>query len=97
MSILNEHLNMQNTTFESTTTTKSKLFKSATDFSFYIEKKATEEGIPCYQVLLDYCDENDIDPEDIAKYVSQSLYDKMEVEFAEMGLLKKKVSLEDYD
>lgn len=86
-----------NTISQPVTTMKSKLFKSNNDFSLYIEKKALEEKIPYYQCLLEFCEENDLEPDEIAKYIAQSLKDKIEVEFAEMGLLKKKVSLEDYD
>lgn len=97
MSQQNELLNTVNIISQPVIPTKSKLFKSSSDFSLYIEKKALEEKIPYYQCLLEYCEENDLEPDEIAKYIAQSLKDKIEVEFAEMGLLKKKVSLEDYD
>lgn len=72
-----------------------KLFKTANEFSLHIEHLAIEEGIPCYNALLNYCEEQDLDPSDIAKSVSKQLKDKLEVEFANLGLLKKIPSLFD--
>lgn len=72
-----------------------KLFQNANEFSMYIEKLAVEEGITCYSALLNWCEEQDIDPEDIAKSVSKQLKDKLAVEFADIGLLKKSPSLYD--
>lgn len=72
-----------------------KLFQNSNEFSQYIERVAIEEGIPCYNALLNYCDEQDINPEDIAKSVSKQLKEKLEVEFTEMGMLKKTATLFD--
>jgi hypothetical protein len=72
-----------------------KLFQNANDFSLYIERTAIEEGISCYNALLNYCEEQDVDPEDIAKSVSKQLKDKLAVEFAEIGLLKKSPTIYD--
>jgi hypothetical protein len=70
-----------------------KLFKDANEFSLFIETQAVEEDMSCYSVLLNYCDENDIDPDAISKYVNNQLKEKLAVEFAEMGLLKKAPSI----
>lgn len=72
-----------------------KLFQNANDFSLYIERTAIEEGISCYNALLNYCEEQDVDPGDIAKSVSKQLKDKLAVEFAEIGLLKKSPTIYD--
>ena len=69
------------------------MFQNSNDFSLYIETMAIDEGISCYNALLNYCHDNDIDPEDIAKNVNKNLKEKLAVEFAEMGLLKKSPSL----
>lgn len=71
------------------------MFQNSNDFSLYIETMAICEGISCYNALLNYCHDNDIDPEDIAKNVNKQLKDKLAVEFADMGLLKKSPSLYD--
>lgn len=59
----------------------------------FIEQRAVDEETSCYQALLSYCEEADIDPEDIAKSISKPLREKLAVEFAEIGLLKKSPSL----
>lgn len=79
----------------SNTSSPRQMFQSSNEFSLYIETLAIDEGISCYNALLNYCHENDIDPEDIAKNVNKQLRDKLAVEFAEMGLLKKSPSLYD--
>ena len=71
------------------------MFQNSNDFSLYIETMAIDEGISCYNALLNYCHDNDIDPEDIAKNVNKNLKEKLAVEFADMGLLKKSPSLYD--
>ena len=71
------------------------LFKSANEFSQHIQNLALDEGITCMQALLRYCDENDLEPDEIAKSVSRNLKDQLEVEFAEMGLLSISPTLYD--
>lgn len=70
-----------------------KLFQNANEFSMFIEQRAIEEGIPCYTALLEYCEEQDIDPEELTKSVNRQLKEKLAVEFAEMGMLKLTPSL----
>lgn len=72
-----------------------KIFANALDFSMFIETTAIEEGISCVQALVDFCDDSDIDPDAIAKHVSKQLKEKLAVEYANMGLLKKSPSLYD--
>jgi hypothetical protein len=71
-----------------------KLFKNPNEFSLFIEQTAVDEGISCYQALMDYCDEEDIEFEDIAKSVNKQLKDKLAMEFSELGLLRKNATLE---
>ena len=71
------------------------LFKSANEFSQHIQNLALDEGITYMQALLQYCDENDLEPDEIAKSVSRNLKDQLEVEFAEMGLLSISPTLYD--
>ena len=75
-------------------TMERKLFKNPNEFSLFIEQTAVDEGISCYQALMDYCDEEDIEYEDIAKSVNRQLKEKLALEFSEMGLLRKNASLE---
>lgn len=86
---MHEQLETLNTSSQKT------MFQNSNEFSLYIETMAIDEGISCYNALLNYCHDNDIDPEDIAKNVNKNLKEKLAVEFAEMGLLKKSPSLYD--
>ncbi len=82
--------------FETLNTSLQKtMFQNSNEFSLFIETMAIDNGISCYNALLNYCHDNDIDPEDIAKNVNKNLKEKLAVEFAEMGLLKKSPSLYD--
>lgn len=65
------------------------LFKSANEFSQYIQRIAYESGNTLTYTLLEYCEERDIDPEDIAKLVSKPLKELLAMELQESGLLKK--------
>ena len=69
------------------------LYKNANEFSQYIEQTAVDEGVTCVQSLIDYCDENDFEFEEIAKIVSKPLKEKLQLEFAEMGMLRASPSL----
>ena len=74
-------------------TLSKKVFQTSNDFSLYIEQKALEDGTSCYHALLNFCEEQEIDPEDVAKSVNKQLKEKLAVEFAELGLLKSSPSL----
>jgi hypothetical protein len=46
------------------------------------------------EAVLQYCKENFIEPEDIAKLVNKSLKDKLEVNFQDENYLPKKATLD---
>lgn len=77
------------------TSSPKRLWRSANEFSMFIESKAVEEGTGCYSALLNYCEEMDLEPDAVASLVNKQLKDKLAIEFAEMGLLKKQSSLYD--
>lgn len=70
------------------------MFKTASQFSLYIETLAKEKRISCTDAILQYCEENYIDPADIKSYVNKTLKDKIMCEMQEAGLLKKTASLD---
>lgn len=72
-----------------------KLWRTPNEFSYYIEGLAAEEGISCYDAIMQYCEEYDVEPEVVAPLVNRQLKDKLAVEFADIGLLKKQPSLYD--
>jgi hypothetical protein len=69
------------------------IFNTAVEFSQYIETIAVKEKQGYIATILQYCEERDLDPEEIAKYVSRSLRDKLSVEMQEDGLLPKTATL----
>lgn len=65
------------------------LFKSANEFSQYIQRLSYENDHSLTYTLTEYCEERDIDPEDIVKLISKPLKELLAIEFQESGLLKR--------
>jgi len=72
----------------------SKQFDTASSFSLYIEQVAREKKMPYMDAVLKYCEENYIDPQDIASMINKSLRDKIAVEMREANLLPKQATLD---
>jgi hypothetical protein len=70
------------------------LFKSASDFSQYIEMTAAKESRTCTQVIIEYCEDRDIWPADVAKLIIPSLKGKIQMEMIEAGLMDGHATLE---
>ena len=70
------------------------IFRNASDFSYYIQTTAQKEGISCTQTILDYCEQRDLEPDDIAKLINRSLKEQITLEMQEEGLLPKNTELE---
>lgn len=66
-----------------------KLFKTANDFSYYIESQAVSRREECYTVLIEYCEMNGVDYEKLSPMISEQLKNKLAIEFADMGMLPK--------
>lgn len=70
------------------------IFRSATDFSQFVETTAARSGVTLTQVILDYCENRDVDYLDVAKLLSNNLKEKLAFEMQEAGLLPKHSTLE---
>jgi len=70
------------------------MFESASEFSLFIETTANENGIGVVEALLQYCEENYIEPEEVQKLINKSLKDKLELNFVDMNYLPKNSSLD---
>jgi hypothetical protein len=70
------------------------MFETASDFSMYIEVTAHERNIGVVDALLEYCTENYIEPEDVAKLINKSLKDKLEMNFVDMNYLPRQAVLD---
>lgn len=71
-----------------------KLFKSASEFSHYVEQRAVSEGLTCTELLIEYCDERCIDFEHITKLINPSLKGKLHREMINQGLLPEQSQLD---
>ena len=60
----------------------------------HIEQIVRDKHITYMEAVLQYCRENFIEPEDIAKLVNKSLKDKLEVNFREENYLPKQAKLD---
>lgn len=70
------------------------IFKTATDFSQFVETTAAKQGSTLTQVILDYCENKEVDYLDVAKLLSPTLKDKLAFEMQQAGLLPKHTVLE---
>ena len=64
------------------------LFEKASEFSYYIEQSASEHKMPLIDAILLYCDDHQLEPQDLTPLISKSLRDKLEMEFIELNYLK---------
>lgn len=69
-------------------------FKSSNDFSMYIEEIVRDKRMSYMDAVLQYCKENFIEPQDVAKLVNKSLKDKLEVNFQDENYLPKRAKLD---
>lgn len=70
-----------------------KRFRSPTEFSLYIEDKVARERITYMDAIIAYCNEMDIDVDNVGALVNQSLKDKIQLEAEEGNLMKKRGKL----
>jgi hypothetical protein len=67
--------------------TKSKLTK-------LIESTAVDMKIPYMDAILKVCETNDIEPEDVKKFISPVIKDKLEAEAMDLNYLPKKNAID---
>jgi hypothetical protein len=72
----------------------SAIFKNSNEFSLHIEQIASASNINYMDAVLEYCRENQLEPEDIAKLINKSLKDKIEMDFRELNYLPKQAQLD---
>lgn len=66
------------------------VFKTANEFSQFIEQKAHDSGQSVLQVLIEYIEENEVDEDKIKPMISRSLYDKLWKCYIDLGLIRDK-------
>lgn len=70
------------------------MFKSAAQFSVYIEQIALQKRLSHMDAVLFYCKENYIEPDEIKKLINKPLRDKIEIDMREANLLPKQARLD---
>lgn len=70
------------------------IFKSAVEFSEFVETLANRDSTTITSVLVDYCEVYDLEYETLARMLTQSLKDKVATEMQDAGLLPKSNRLE---
>jgi cell division ATPase FtsA len=70
------------------------MFKTANEFSLYIEQLVKEKRVNHLDAVLEYCKENFIEPDDISSLINKSLKDKIEMNFRELNYLPKQAKLD---
>jgi hypothetical protein len=59
-----------------------------------MEKMAREKRMSHMDAVLQYCQENFLEPEDVASLINKSLKDKIEMDFREANMLPKQATLD---
>ena len=73
---------------------KETMFKTANEFSLYIEQMVREKRMSYMDAVLEYCKENFLEPDDISSLINKSLKDKIEMDFRELNYLPKQAQLD---
>lgn len=70
------------------------MFKTAAQFSLFIEQYAAEKRMSHMDAVLKYCEENFIEPDEIKSLVNKTLRDKIEINMREANLLPRQATLD---
>ena len=70
-------------------------FLTKSKFTKLIEKTVAELKIPYMDAIIKVCENNEIEIDDVKKFVSPVIKDKLEAEAMELNLLPKKNSIDE--
>lgn len=70
------------------------MFRTSNEFSLHIEQIVKEKRMSHMDAVLEYCKENFLEPQDIAKLVNKSLKEKIAINMQESNLMPKKAQLD---
>lgn len=65
-----------------------KRFRSSNEFSLHIEERVLRSSIGYMDAIIQYCEETDVDIENVAGLINQSLRDKIQAEAIENNYMK---------
>ena len=70
-----------------------KRFRSPTEFSLYIEERVAKERIGYMDAIIDYCQTNDVEIDNIGNLITTSLKEKVQVEAEDSNMMKPRGKL----
>lgn len=70
-------------------------FLTKSKFTKLIEKTVAELKIPYMDAIIKVCENNEIEMDDVRKFISPVIKDKLEAEAMELNLLPKKNSIDE--
>lgn len=70
------------------------IFKTSNEFSLHIESIVRDKKITHMDAVLEYCKDNFLEPEDIARLINKSLKEKIAVNMQDLNYLPKKAQLD---
>lgn len=65
------------------------MFETPAQFSLHIEQLANESKLSYIETIIQYCEENSLEPSDVVKFINKPLKDKIENDFRELNMLPK--------
>ena len=69
-------------------------FLTKSKFTKLIESTVADMKIPYMDAILHVCNKNNIEPEDVKKFISPVIRDKLEAEAMDLNFLPKKNSID---
>ena len=69
-------------------------FLTKSKFTKLIENTVADMKIPYMDAILHVCNKNNIEPEDVKKFISPVIRDKLEAEAMDLNFLPKKNSID---
>lgn len=70
------------------------MFKNSNEFSLHIEQLVNSKKMSHMDAVLEYCKENLLEPQDVARLINKSLKDKIEMNFRDLNYLPKQAQLD---
>lgn len=71
-----------------------RMFKNTQDFAIFIDDIVSNTGMTHMEAVLQYCEENFIDPEDISSMINKALKQKIAVNMMDENILPKRARLD---
>lgn len=68
-------------------------FATANDFSIWVEQQHIDTGMPRMEIIINYCDDRDIDIEVVAPLINRNLKERIREEAEAANMMRKSARL----